>query len=230
MSEQRHLYFPPRDIDPVVRDLIRHKADKLVGNCGFTRSDRDDLKQELALKAHLASARFDPARGTATSFYNRVLANKANSLARHATRQKRDRRNNVPLDDAHLVAPDRRADLRVDVADALDALAEDDRALAPLLATHSVAATARTTGTTRSTIRAAKGRIARALAGKDLAPKSRSAEPDSGPTGYVLVVGTFHSPSRRASGPEGKALAALHPARGVRTTPAEEGAPQCPHP
>jgi DNA-directed RNA polymerase specialized sigma24 family protein len=230
VSEQRSLYYPPADVDPAARALIKHKAKRLVGSYGFTRSDRDDLEQELAMKAFLASATFDPARGTVTSFFNRVLANKANSLARHATRIKRDRRNDVPLDEVHLVTPDWRGDLRVDVADALDDLSEADRAVAPLLATQSVAAVARITGHTRGVIREAKRRIARALAAKNLAPISRGAEPDSEPTGYVLVVGTFHSPSRRASGPEGKALAALHPTRGSRSTPSVDGAPPCPRP
>jgi DNA-directed RNA polymerase specialized sigma24 family protein len=232
VPEQRYLYLPPADVDPAVRALIRHKADKLVGNYGFTRSDREDLKQELALQAFLAGARFDPSRGAPTSFYNRVLANKANSLARHATRMKRDRRNDVSVDEALLLAPDQRHDLRVDVADALDALADEDRAVAGLLATNRVAIVARQTGTTRGKVRSAKARIARALAAKDLAPISLGEQPFPEPTAYVLGNGSIQLQSRRLTGRKAEALAALRPTGG--TCPphpaAEEGAPPCPRP
>jgi len=53
--------------------LIKFKASKLVGNCGFTISDREDLEQELALtllqrssaRRHLVSAYVCMVRGCA---------------------------------------------------------------------------------------------------------------------------------------------------------------------
>jgi DNA-directed RNA polymerase specialized sigma24 family protein len=226
------LYFPPQDVDPAARALIKHKAKKLVGSYGFTHSDREDLEQELALKAFLASTKFDPARGTAKSFYNRVLTNRANSLARHATSQKRDRRREAPLEGEYIDAPTDDADLRLDVQDALAPLSDADKSIAGLLATDGVAAVADLTGLTRAQVRGARRRIARALAEKDLAPDPQTRQPFSRPTPYVLGNGTSQLQSRRPSGPQGKALAALRPTRGMCPAHAatEEGAPQCPRP
>lgn len=193
-----------------------------------TRSDAEDLEQELALKAFLAGGKYDPARGTPSSFYNRVLSNKANSLARHATCQKRDRRREAPIEDERELAPTGGIDLRLDVEHALAGLCDADRAIAGLLATDGVAAVADLTGLTRAQVRGARRRIARALAARDLAPNSETGQPMGARTEYLLNDGTSQLQSRRPSGPTGKALAALRPIRDPRASAARagtEGAP-----
>jgi hypothetical protein len=56
-------YRPPTDIDPIARALIRYKKAALLGRYGFTLADGDDVEQELAMQAHLAAPKYDPARG-----------------------------------------------------------------------------------------------------------------------------------------------------------------------
>lgn len=158
-------YRPPADIDPVARALIGHKARKLARSSGFTRSDADDIEQELALQAHQASGRFDPRRGNATTFYDAVLANKVRSIVDRARAAKRDRRRERPLDEA---APEparsSRIDLKLDVDDALAALPPADRAMSAHFVSDSLAGAARAARVTRQQARSARARIARHLA------------------------------------------------------------------
>lgn len=157
----------PTDLDPAARALIRHKARKLAASRGFTPSEADDLEQELALHAHLASNRFDPRRGSATAFYDTVLANKVRSIVQHARAGKRDRRRERPLDEAAgTPASSQSVDLQLDVAAALTSLPAGDRAIAAHLMTgiDTVAGVTRAAGLTRQRVRSARGRIARRLA------------------------------------------------------------------
>jgi RNA polymerase sigma-70 factor (ECF subfamily) len=223
------------DIDPIARALIRRKVPRLVGRFGFTRSDADDLAQELALRAHVAGLRFDAGRSGGFRFYDRVLTNKVRSVIAGARFQKRDRRRERSLNGGdpavHGVYLADQVDLAIDVRDALNTLTAADREVAWLLATDSVAGVARHTDATRGTIRGAKARIARALAAKQLAPDSTDQQPIRAGKRYVCNDGIIHPPSRRDSGLKGKDLAALHPTRGTRNAPpAEEGAPPCPRP
>jgi RNA polymerase sigma-70 factor (ECF subfamily) len=223
------------DIDPIARALIRRKVPRLVGRFGFTRSDADDLAQELALHAHVAGLRFDPARSGGYRYFDRVLANKVRSIVAGATARKRDRRREQLLyggDPAvRALHPSDQIDLAMDVRDALAPLAPADRAVAELLVTDTVAGVARHTDATRWTVRGAKARIARALVAKQLAPNSTDQQPIRAAKRYVCNDGITHPPSRRDSGLKGKDLAALHPTRGTRNAPpAEEGAPPCPRP
>ncbi|CAN5469256.1 hypothetical protein BH11PLA2_BH11PLA2_21050 [soil metagenome] len=55
-----------RLLDPDIRYLIRSKANQLTQANGFSRSDREDLEQELTLRLLQRIKAFDPARA---SFY-----------------------------------------------------------------------------------------------------------------------------------------------------------------
>jgi len=86
------------NIDPYAAALIRHKVRRLLGHQGLSFHDGEDLEQELALHVHIVQPKYDPTRGAATTFYDRVLTRKLTCLVRSQTAQKRDRRHDVPLE------------------------------------------------------------------------------------------------------------------------------------
>jgi DNA-directed RNA polymerase specialized sigma24 family protein len=166
-------YSTPRGLDPVVSALIKRKARRLAGTCGFTRSDVPDLEQELSMQFCLAAPRFDAARGRATENYERVLARKVRSIVRAATAECRDyRRHGLLLDTGHEpVAQERPSDLRIDLSDALAALSPPDHNVAALLmAGHTVADVGRALGSSRQRVRTACTRAGRRLTAAGVKP------------------------------------------------------------
>jgi len=85
-----------RDIvsDPFTVTLIKIKANQLCRRADFSRSDYDDLRQDMRMylleKAHL----FDPQRGNLEAFVISVLKTWAAMRLRHRKRQKRHEGNN----------------------------------------------------------------------------------------------------------------------------------------
>jgi len=157
-------YAPPSDIDPAARALIRHKVQRLLGQSGFTRTDQDDLTQELALAAHRAKSQFDATRGNATTFYDSVLVNKVRSIVGHARAKKRDHRC-----ERHLRNLDGfvwRADttpylqMKLDVNAALATLPSGLRALGMRFMQYTPAEVSRKSGMTRGKLRQAARQIA----------------------------------------------------------------------
>jgi RNA polymerase sigma-70 factor, ECF subfamily len=71
------------------RSLIKFKARQLCRKPGFSRSDEDDLEQELTMrllsKAHL----YDPARASTNTFADRVIRSGIAMMLRDRLRQKR---------------------------------------------------------------------------------------------------------------------------------------------
>lgn len=170
-----HTYTPPADIHSAARQQIKLKARYVIARYGFTRFDIPDVEQELALQAHVATPQFKNERGTAATYFSRVLDNRVASLLAHASRQKRDRRRDIQVDDWSVFCRDitSSVDLRIDVADALATLTPADQQIAELLKTDTVAGVARWTGSTRAHVRCAKFRIARALGKRGLVPGGR---------------------------------------------------------
>ena len=72
----------------------------LIGHYGYTQQDADDILQELILAARQALPRFNPAHAKRSTFLYAIIRHKVIALARHASREKRDRRNEAfSLDD-----------------------------------------------------------------------------------------------------------------------------------
>ena len=67
-------------IDPYAAGLIRFKARQLVGQAGFTASDRDDLEQELILDLLRRLPKYDPKRAQRNTFIARVVEHKVATL------------------------------------------------------------------------------------------------------------------------------------------------------
>ena len=67
-------------IDAYAVWLIRYKARQLVGQAGFTASDRDDLEQELILDLLGRLPKYDPRRARRNTFIARVVEHRIATL------------------------------------------------------------------------------------------------------------------------------------------------------
>ena len=72
--------------------LIKYKARQLVGKAGLTKSDRDDLRQEMWVDLLSRLPRFDASRAKLTTFMARVVEHKMFAILRHRSMQCRDYR------------------------------------------------------------------------------------------------------------------------------------------
>ena len=79
-------------IDQFTARLIRRKAHQLVGRAGFTRSDREDIEQELRLKILKHFSSYDPQQGHRHAFVTAVVERHAANLLRNKQAEKRDHR------------------------------------------------------------------------------------------------------------------------------------------
>jgi DNA-directed RNA polymerase specialized sigma24 family protein len=74
---------------PKIEWLVRRKAYELIRKPGFHRQDLEDIEHDLFLHLLSKSALFDPARATPWTFASRLIENKAASMIRKANAKKR---------------------------------------------------------------------------------------------------------------------------------------------
>ena len=67
-------------IDPYAAGLIRFKARRLIGQAGFTASDREDIEQELILDLLRRLPKYNPKRAQLNTFIARVVEHRLASL------------------------------------------------------------------------------------------------------------------------------------------------------
>ena len=67
-------------IDPYAVGLIRFKARQLVGQAGFTASDREDIEQKLILDLLRRLPKYNPKRAQLNTFIARVVEHKVATL------------------------------------------------------------------------------------------------------------------------------------------------------
>lgn len=115
-----------------VRTLIRVKARQLIRRPGFSRSDQDDIEQELHLHLLGMAKQFDPARGSFNTFANRVVKSAVAMLLRSQSRSKRS-----PGEGVEILSMEMRIE-------------QSDGTPSPLWATISVADLQRRTGNATS--------------------------------------------------------------------------------
>lgn len=72
-----------------VRTLIRVKARQIVRRPGFSKSDTDDVEQDLLLHLLAQIQQFDPSRGSLNTFISRVVDSAVAMLVREHGRNKR---------------------------------------------------------------------------------------------------------------------------------------------
>jgi RNA polymerase sigma-70 factor (ECF subfamily) len=175
-------------IDEYARRLIRHKARQLVDKAGFTKSDVEDLVQELWLDLFQRLPRFDSARSRPRTFVARVVQHKIAAILRHRQAEMRDyRRNGRSLSDTagekngktisradildrHVHdlrtgsatrSPEEHSRLRFDLAGVMDQLPPSLRGLCERLKTSTVSEISRDTGVSRATLHEAIRRLRR---------------------------------------------------------------------
>ena len=81
---------PPLVFDDMIRRAISAKAVSLIGTYGYTRSDLDDLKQDLAIHLLKRYTSWNPARGAWSTFLDHVLVNKIRNIIEHRQAARRD--------------------------------------------------------------------------------------------------------------------------------------------
>jgi RNA polymerase sigma-70 factor (ECF subfamily) len=156
-----------------------------VGKAGFTRSDREDIEQELRLQVLQATPQFDPQVGDWTAFLKTVIERAAAKLWQHSLAEMRhpDRseslqqlvrgedgflteKANTLLEDAHTRrlgttarSSQHHFEMTQDVAAVLASLPDELRDLCERLQHQSVGEIARETGMPRTTLRDAIKRL-----------------------------------------------------------------------
>jgi len=151
---------------------IRRKAAWLGARPGFTRFDREDIEQELAVRLWQGLKNFNPAKGNVEAFITTVLRHAGNSLLRsRCSRRRGAHRVHQPLDEQGRVDHDypvgedpsllpsssaglneEAFELAHDVAVVLNRLSPELRNLADLLQRRSVTESAQHMGLSRSTV------------------------------------------------------------------------------
>jgi hypothetical protein len=74
-----------QSIEDYVTNLIHFKARRLIGQAGYTRSDLEDIEQDLSIHIYQNLPKHDPCKGTIKTFINHILDNKIRTMvsARH---------------------------------------------------------------------------------------------------------------------------------------------------
>ena len=80
-----HTTNPFEPLDSYSIKLIRHKTRRLIGQAGFTQSDREDIETDLALHLWQNLPQYDPAKGSHKTFVNFILENKIRTIVRSQT-------------------------------------------------------------------------------------------------------------------------------------------------
>ena len=166
-------------VDPYAVRLIRYKARRLVGQAGFTPSDREDLEQEMVLDLLRRLPKYNPERAKLNTFIARVVEHKIASLIEAQKAGTRDYRRwacslNERFEDdvgrsvervdtidqedyllrtgAQSRPTEELSSLAVDVATIIDALPPELRELCRRLKAETVSEISRDTGVPRGTI------------------------------------------------------------------------------
>lgn len=88
---------PNECLNEYARTLIRVKARQLVRRPGFSRSDQDDIEQDLFLHVLNKVHQFDPTRSSLNTFVDRVVNSAAAMLVRERGRNKRSPREGIEI-------------------------------------------------------------------------------------------------------------------------------------
>lgn len=72
---------PFEGLDDYSVNLIRHKTRHLIGQTGYTKSDQEDIEQDLSLHLRQQLPKYDPRKGTLKTFVSIVLNNKVRTMA-----------------------------------------------------------------------------------------------------------------------------------------------------
>ena len=166
-------------IDDYAVRIIKHKARKLIVSKGFSKSDREDLEQEMIYDLLRRLPKFDSAKAQLNTFIARVVENRIATIIEERQAGKRDwhlctaslndrldqgengtvERQEVYDMDEYLRQSGRfsrnpidQMQLRIDLKNAIGALPPELRSLCNRLKTESVTEISRNTGIPRGTL------------------------------------------------------------------------------
>lgn len=95
-----HHTNPFEGLDDYAVNLIRYKTRRLIGQAGYTRSDQEDIEQDLSLHLRQQLSKHNPRKGTLKTFINTVLDNKIRTMvAARLTSQFDFRQHDYSLDE-----------------------------------------------------------------------------------------------------------------------------------
>lgn len=172
-------------IDPYAENLARLKAWQLIRRPEFTRSDREDIEQEILLDVLERLPDYDPKRASRRTFISRIIDHKVASLLEFRSAARRDPRRvecalNTPVagDDGQAELgsliegtnprPAHVSDLAMDLDELLRTLPSKLRAVCELLPRSTVKEIAAEFGVSRRTVHRWKTEIQRRCEDMDL--------------------------------------------------------------
>jgi RNA polymerase sigma-70 factor (ECF subfamily) len=95
-----HHTNPFEGLDDYAVNLIRYKTRRLIGQAGYTRSDTEDIEQDLSLHLRQQLPKYNPRKGTLKTFINTVLDNKIRTMVAARTTSQFDfRQHDFSLDE-----------------------------------------------------------------------------------------------------------------------------------
>lgn len=71
------------NVFPVARALARQKASTVIGRCGLTADDRDDVASQLVASFYFRFQKFDARRASVRTFASRVMDKELASILRY---------------------------------------------------------------------------------------------------------------------------------------------------
>jgi hypothetical protein len=115
----------------VARALAHRKAVRIIGRCGFTRDDREDIASRLVATFYARFERFDENRASVQTFASRLMDKELNSMLRYRLASCRRRtEQEEALDSAEVMDADSAGPLNT--TDRCHFWIDVERALAPL--------------------------------------------------------------------------------------------------
>lgn len=77
------------DVFPIARDLARQKSRTVIGRCGLTPDDREDIESQLLLTFYVRFPKFDAQRASVRTFASRIMDSELRSMLRHRLASRR---------------------------------------------------------------------------------------------------------------------------------------------
>jgi DNA-directed RNA polymerase specialized sigma24 family protein len=151
-------FVTPQGIDPQAKQIIQHKARRLIGKAGFTPSDLPDIEQEMLFKLSRSQAAYDPKRAKPSTFVKTVAERQGMNLVRKQQSRGRSKVQLHSLEGRALAGLAGRTssqallDLQLDVQEKVSQLSQSDQDLCKCLMHMTFSQTARAMSVPRSTL------------------------------------------------------------------------------
>lgn len=175
------MEFDPSDpINPEVQEMAAIKAKKTAGSFGFSRSDSEDIAQELALNVFVNARKLVARSASQKTVLDRAMRNRISHMIDAQVAKKRDRRRDTDIDGAPpsaLMDGEHEVDVligRLDLSAAISSMPPELRQIALALQESTPAEVARELKLTRGQLRHRMEQIEQHLRAHGLGP----AQPD----------------------------------------------------